>query len=129
MSLHNLLISHSSGLGYNGKDDEWIKHYEGFEDVLTALNSEHNSAANSKNGSSCNSSANSDEEIDQKNKKSLEVRSKVSKARVQYVAKVFYRYYSFKGTIHLSFKLSLKNHDFIFSECCTSEIYSQALDV
>lgn len=77
------LKSNRNGFGFKGNDDEWVRHYEGFEDVLATLNSEHNSTANSKNGSSCNSSANSDEDTDQKNK-SLEARSKVSKARVHY---------------------------------------------
>ncbi|XP_071524720.1 LOW QUALITY PROTEIN: PIN2/TERF1-interacting telomerase inhibitor 1-like [Panulirus ornatus] len=78
------LKDNKNGIVYIGNDDEWFRHYEGFEDVLATLNSEHNSTANSKNGSSCNSSANSDEDINQMNKRSLEARSKVSKARVQY---------------------------------------------
>nr|XP_045603252.1 ankyrin repeat domain-containing protein 12-like [Procambarus clarkii] len=74
----------NKGLGYKGKDDEWIKHYEGFENVLAMLNSEHNSAANSKTNSASNSSAVSDEETEEKDVKSLEARSKVSRARVHY---------------------------------------------
>lgn len=73
------------GIGYKGADDEWIKHYKGFESVLATLNSEDNSAANSKNTSTCNSAANSDEEgtVVKGEKKSLEVASKSSRARVQ----------------------------------------------
>ncbi|KAK3889864.1 hypothetical protein Pcinc_006158 [Petrolisthes cinctipes] len=77
----------SKGVGYKGKDDEWIKHYEGFESVLASLNSEENSIANSKNNSTINSAANSDDEdtvMKSENKKSLEKASKSSRARVHY---------------------------------------------
>ncbi|KAK8745881.1 hypothetical protein OTU49_000071 [Cherax quadricarinatus] len=73
--------NNSKGIGYKGKDDEWIKHYEDFESVLASLNSEHSSTANSKT----NSAGNSDKETEEKDKqKSLEARSKVSRARVHY---------------------------------------------
>ncbi|KAK4302963.1 hypothetical protein Pmani_024991 [Petrolisthes manimaculis] len=77
----------SKGVGYKGKDDEWIKHYEGFESVLASLNSEENTIANSKNNSTTNSDANSDDEdtvMKCENKKSLEKASKSSRARVHY---------------------------------------------
>lgn len=69
------------GIGYKGFDDEWIKHYEGFESVLANLNSVNTSAENSQENSASNSAANSDEE--NKGAKSLEGRSKGSRARVQ----------------------------------------------
>lgn len=73
----------TKGLGYKGKDDEWIKHYEGFENVLATLNSENNSAAASPCSSVPNSRLNSDDDEDSK-VSSLEARSKSSQARVHY---------------------------------------------
>merc|ERR1711915_337318 len=83
----------TKGVGYKGKDDEWVKHVDAFENVLAALNSENNSADNSTNNSTdnspnnskCNSPANSeDEDEETKSRKSLEKRSKDSRARVHY---------------------------------------------
>lgn len=72
-----LTKDNKKGIGYKGSDDEWIKHYEGFESVLANLNSD-----NSKENSCSNSAANSDDE--KKNASSLEKRSKGSRARVHY---------------------------------------------
>ena len=69
------------GLGYKGKDDEWVKHYEGFESVLAALNSENNSPVNSTFNSKANSNVNSEDEESQRS--SLEAMSQKSQARVQ----------------------------------------------
>lgn len=70
-SLHNCL----SGIGFTGSDDQWIKHYEGFESVLANLNSQENVTVNaSASGSPYNSTV---------TKTSLETSSKASKARVQ----------------------------------------------
>ncbi|CAL4186168.1 unnamed protein product, partial [Meganyctiphanes norvegica] len=82
-----------TGVGYKGKDDEWLKHYDAFENVLAALNSENNSTNNSANNSPVNSPVNSatnspatseDEDEETKSRKSLENRSKSSRARVHY---------------------------------------------
>lgn len=72
-----LTKDNKKGIGFKGSDDEWIKHYEGFESVLANLNSD-----NSKENSASNSAANSDDES--KNTSSLERRSKGSRARVHY---------------------------------------------
>ena len=61
------------GLGHKGKDDDvWLAHKDNFDDVLAALNSEHNSRANS------------DTEETQNEKQSLASVSKKSKKRVHY---------------------------------------------
>ncbi|XP_047493274.1 PIN2/TERF1-interacting telomerase inhibitor 1-like [Penaeus chinensis] len=72
-----LTKDNKKGIGFKGSDDEWIKHYEGFESVLANLNSD-----NSQENSASNSAANSDNE--KKDTSSLERRSKGSKARVHY---------------------------------------------
>ncbi|XP_064108855.1 PIN2/TERF1-interacting telomerase inhibitor 1-like isoform X2 [Macrobrachium nipponense] len=72
----------TKGLGYKGKDDEWIKHYEGFEEVLATLNSENNSRASSP----CSDAPNNEVNVDCKASKhtSLEALSKNSNARLHY---------------------------------------------
>lgn len=72
----------TKGLGYKGKDDEWIKHYEGFEHVLATLNSENSSRASSPCSDSQNNEASVDWEASKRT--SLEALSKNSHARLHY---------------------------------------------
>jgi len=76
----------NKGIGYGkGKDSEWVQHVDAFENVLAALNSETNSTQNSPSNSPANSPANSgDEDEETKSNRSLEKRSKNSRARVHY---------------------------------------------
>lgn len=72
----------NKGIGYKGSDDEWIKHYEGFENVLASLNSQENMTVNSKGDSGNNSDGPPDH--DSIGKTSLESSSKSSRSRVHY---------------------------------------------
>ncbi|XP_076046812.1 uncharacterized protein LOC143028504 [Oratosquilla oratoria] len=66
----------NKGVGYKGNDDEWIKHYDAFENVLANLNNANNSDDETKPSDSMEDSASK--------RTSLEVKSKKSKARVHY---------------------------------------------
>lgn len=66
----------NKGIGFAGSDDEWIKHYEGFESVLANLNSQENITVNASGDGQPN-----DNKV---TKTSLESSSKASKARVHY---------------------------------------------
>uniref|UniRef100_A0A0P4W199 G-patch domain-containing protein n=1 Tax=Scylla olivacea TaxID=85551 RepID=A0A0P4W199_SCYOL len=72
----------NKGIGYKGSDDEWIKHYEDFENVLANLNKQDNTPTNGTGDSSNDSS----EAPDHNNvgKTSLESSSKASRSRVHY---------------------------------------------
>ena len=59
-----------SGLGYEGLTDDWVAHLDDFNDLLANLQQEQETGGDSKAKSSV---------------KSLEERSKKSRARVQYV--------------------------------------------
>lgn len=66
--------SDNKGLGHKGGDDDvWLTHKDNFDDVLAALNSEHNSCANS-----------DAEDGGKKEKQSLVSTSKKAKKRVHY---------------------------------------------
>lgn len=73
----------NKGIGYKGgSDDEWIKHYEDFENVLASLNRQDNTPTNSTGDSDSNGT----EEPDNHSvgKTSLESSSKASRSRVHY---------------------------------------------
>jgi Pin2-interacting protein X1 len=68
--------NNANGLGFNGlKDDQWTENESNFDDLLKSLNN-----ANSNPGSN---SGSGDEQLTTK-KKSLEEKSKLSRARVHY---------------------------------------------
>ena len=67
-------------MGYKGNDDEWIKHYEDFENVLANLNRQENASVN---GTSDSCSDNTEAPDHNVGKISLESSSKASRSRVQ----------------------------------------------
>ncbi|XP_045137576.1 PIN2/TERF1-interacting telomerase inhibitor 1-like [Portunus trituberculatus] len=72
----------SKGIGYKGSDDEWIKHYEDFENVLANLNRQDNTPTNGTTDSSSDSTkAPTHSNV---GKTSLESSSKASRSRVHY---------------------------------------------